>query len=112
MESENSQQEAQSPPLPIIEMPAIAAEVISPAPDELPGAAFIGTQDSVPSNISEEMLGRICTMHELSRDDVLLPGAEDRPHSPRKGISLLVDSRAQLGHSLHSINTFGKRYPT
>lgn len=81
----SQQQEAQSPPLPIIEMSAIAAEVISPASDELPWVVFIrNPQDSVPYNIFEEMLGRICIKHGLSRDDALLPG-EEGPHSPPKG---------------------------
>lgn len=114
METESSQQQkAQSLPLPIVEMPAIAAGVISPAPDELPGATCIGNpKDFVPSDISEEMLGGICTRYGLSKDDVLLPEAKDRPTLPRKGTPLLTDSRAQLGHSLHSINTSRKCYPT
>lgn len=82
----SQQQEAQSSPPLVIEMLAIAIEVISPAPNELPEASFIGNpQDYVPSNVSEDMLGRICLRHGIPQDDVLLPRSNDRLHSPPEG---------------------------
>ena len=84
--SSSQQQEIQGTVSPRLEVPDIDPEIIGPAPDELPDASFIvSPSDSVPSNISEDMLGRICLRHGLSLDDVLLPGPNDRPHNPPEG---------------------------
>ena len=87
MESSSSQQqEIQSSPPPVLVIPDIPAEVVDPAPDELQEAIFIEDPiDSVQSNISENLLGRICTRHNISLDDALLPGPSDRPHCPPEG---------------------------
>ena len=88
MESSSSQQQEvqSSPPSEILEIPDILPEVVGPAPDEVPEAIFIDDPiDSVSSSISEALLGRICLKHNLSPDDVLLPGVDDRPHSPPEG---------------------------
>lgn len=70
-------------------MSAIAAEVVGPTPDELPEAIFIANpQDSMPSNVYEDMLGRICLRHSLPLDDVLLPGPNDRRHAPLEGFTV------------------------
>ena len=84
MEPSSSQQQGiQSIVTPRLEVPDIEPEIIGPAPDELPNASFIANpSDSVQSNISEDMLWRICLRHGLSLDDVLLPGPNDRPHNP------------------------------
>ena len=82
MEPSSSQQQEISR----LEIPDIEAEVIGPAPDKLPDASFINNPpDSVPSNISEDTLGRICLRHGLSLDDVMLPGPDDSPHNPPEG---------------------------
>ena len=84
--SGSEQQELQSLLHPALEIPEILPEVIDPAPDELPEALLIEDPiDSVRSNISGALLGRICLKHNLSLDDVLLPGVEDRPHNPPEG---------------------------
>lgn len=84
--SSSQQQEIQGTASPRLEVPYIDPEIIGPAPDELPDASFItNPSDSVPSNISEDMLGRICLRHGLSLDDALLPGPNDRPHNPSEG---------------------------
>ena len=87
MESSSSQQqEVQSSTPLVLEIPDIPADVIDPAPDELPEALFIEDPvDSVQSNISESLLGRICLKHNISLGDVLLPSATDRPHNPPEG---------------------------
>lgn len=89
MESTSSQQqELQSPSPLVIEVPVITTEVIDPAPDVLPGARFIGnSQDSMLSNVSEDMLGRICLRHGLPSDNVLSPGSNGRPHAPPEGFT-------------------------
>ena len=95
-------QETQSSVPPVLEVPEIEIEVIGPSPDELPDASFISNPSySFPSNISEDMLGRICLRHGLSMDDVLLPGPNDRPHNPPRNIPHSIATRAQLGDSLH-----------
>lgn len=84
----SQQQELQSSSPFVLEIPAIVAEVIDLAPDELPRATFImNPQDFVPSNVSEDMLGRICLRHGLPLDDILLPGPNDRPHAPPDGFT-------------------------
>ena len=84
--SSSQQQEVQSTAASRLEVPDIEPEIIGPAPDELPNASFIANPSySVQSNISEDMLGRICLRHGLSLDDVLLPGPNDRPHNPSEG---------------------------
>ena len=67
MESSSSQQqEVQSSTPPVLELPDIPADIIDPAPDELPEAIFIEDPvDSVQSNISESLLGRICLKHNI-----------------------------------------------
>ena len=84
--SSSQQQEVQSTTAPRLEVPDIEPEIVGPAPDELPNASFIANpSDSIQSNISEDMLGRICLRHDLSLDDVLLLGLNDRPHNPPEG---------------------------
>ena len=85
-QQQENPQDTQSTVPPRLEVPDIDPEIIGPAPDELPNASFIANpSDSVPSHISEDMLGRICLRHGLSLDDVLLPGPSDRPHNPPEG---------------------------
>ena len=49
---------------------------------------FIGNPpDSIPSNVSKDMLGRICLRHGLLLADVLLPEPSDRPHAPPDGFT-------------------------
>jgi hypothetical protein len=105
MESSSSrQQEAQSSPRPTLEIPEIPPEVVDPAPDELPEAIFIEDPvDSVQSNISESLLGRICSKHNISLDDVLLPSASDRPHNPPEGYT------AFYRHACAAAVVFGNR---
>lgn len=87
MESTSSRQQKLQGTSPL-ELSAIAAKVINPASDELPGAIFIeNPQDSVPSNVSKDMLGRICLRHGLSSDDVHLPGPNGRLHAPSEGFT-------------------------
>ena len=102
MEPTSSQpQEIQSTISPRLEILDIEPEIIGPAPDEFPDATFIvNPSDSVRSNVSEDMLGRICLRHGLSMDDVLLPGPNDRPHNPPEGYIAFNPTHAQLGHSL------------
>src|SRR5574338_249930 len=84
--SSSQQQETQNPIFPRLEILVIETEAIGPAPDELPDASFINSPpDSVPSNISEDMLGRICLRHGLLLDDVILPGPDDRSHNAPEG---------------------------
>ena len=87
METSSSQpQETQSSAHPVLEVPEIEIEIIGPTSDELPDASFISNpSDSVPSNISKDMLGRICLRHGLLMDDVLLLGPNDRLHNPPEG---------------------------
>ena len=107
MESSSSQQqEAQSSPLPALEIPDIPPEVVDPAPDELPEAIFIeDPADSVQSNISESLLGRLCSKHNISLDDVLLPSASDRPHNPPEGYTAFYRHACAAG-SLPPFNQY------
>ena len=107
MESSSSQQqEAQSSPFPMLELPDIPPEVVDPAPDELPEAIFIEDPvDSVQSNISESLLDRLCLKHNISLDDVLLPGASDRPHNPPEGYTAFYRHACAAG-SLPPFNQY------
>ena len=107
MESSSSQQrEAQSSPFPMLEIPDVPPEVVDPAPDELLEAIFIEDPvDSVQSNISESLLGQLCSKHNISLDDVLLPSASDRPHNPPEGYTAFYRHACAAG-SLPPFNQY------
>ena len=64
--------------------PAIAS--VDLAPDALDAAIFLDDPiDSQASKINESTLRRICSVHGIPFDDVLVPSGQDRPHLPPVG---------------------------